>query len=102
MAFSLSNVLSGLVKDVNWLSEAEKGVTIAESLGPLLLKTATDGYNAAKGSGSLLSVLTDIERDIPAFEQAFRANNTEVALSAPAPAPAPNADESSATEENPV
>lgn len=87
MAFSLSNILGGFFRNVNWVQEAEKGVTVAESLAPLLVKTAMDGYNAAKGNGSLLTVFRDIENDAPALEAAFKANNTEVTAPAPAADP---------------
>lgn len=75
---SLSSIITEALGNVNWLQEAEKGVTITESLAPLLIKTATDAYNAAKGNGSLLTVIQDIESDLPAAEAAFTANNTQV------------------------
>lgn len=76
---SISSVLVDAVKAVDWIAEAAKGTTDAESIGPLLLKAAVDGFKAAEGKGSLLDVVRDIEALIPTALDAFKANNADQA-----------------------
>lgn len=79
----ISNVISDALGAVNWMEKAQNSTTNNESLTALLIKTAIDGYKAATEGGSLLAVVTDIENDIAAYENARSAN-----IAAPADAPA--------------
>ena len=83
MAFSLSS-LSGLFKNFDFFGEATKAITITESIGPLLMKAAVDGYSAASAPNptSIIQVLADIEKMIPAANAAITANNVHVVESA--------------------
>ena len=60
MAFSFGNLFANF----DFFGEATKAVTIAESLGPLLMKAAADGYAAASAPNpkSIIQVLADIEK----------------------------------------
>lgn len=83
MAFSLKS-LTGLFSGFDFVGEATKAVTISESLGPLLMKAAADGYAAASAPNpkSIIQVLADIEAFIPAAHDALTANNVHVVTSA--------------------
>lgn len=78
----LDEVISDALKAVDWMSAARDGTNTAESLAPLLIKVALDGYAAATGGGSIMQVVHDVEALLPAAESAFKANNAETA---PAP-----------------
>lgn len=84
----ISTIVEDALKGVNWLEQAQSGTTDSESIGPLLIKTALDGFRLATGGGSIMQLISDIEADIPAALAAFRANNTE---QAPVPVAAPPA-----------
>lgn len=82
MAFSLKS-LTSLFAGFDFVGEATKAITISESLGPLLMKAAADGYAAASAPNpkSIIAVLSDIEAFIPAAHDALTANNVHVVAS---------------------
>ena len=79
MAFSFGNLFANF----DFFGEATKAVTIAESLGPLLMKAAADGYAAASAPNhkSIIQVLADIEKLVPAAHDALTANNVHIVQS---------------------
>lgn len=77
---SLSTIIADALSGVDWLGQAASGTNHTDSLIPLLIKTAIDGFKAAEGGGSLLTVITDIEADIPALIDAFTANNKQAVV----------------------
>lgn len=83
MAFSLKS-LTSIFTNFDFFGEATKAVTIAESLGPLLMKAAADGYAAASAPNpkSIIQVLADIEKLVPAAHDALTANNVHVVQAA--------------------
>jgi hypothetical protein len=79
---ALADLLSIAVKG-DWLSKVEEGVTIAESIGPALLKVGMDGMAVSSGDpAAILKFVQDIEALIPQIDAAIKANNTEVAPAA--------------------
>ena len=82
MAFSLKS-LTSIFTNFDFFGEATKAVTIAESLGPLMMKAAADGYAAASAPNpkSIIQVLADIEKLVPAAHDALTANNVHIVQS---------------------
>jgi hypothetical protein len=73
-----------IIEGINWLGAVEKGGTNADSLLPLLIKTALDGAKVGAGNpGAIMALLADIEADLPSILGLFTANNAEAT---PAPA----------------
>jgi len=86
---SVSSIIGEVLNKTNWLDEATKATDSTSSLLPLLVKTAIDGYNAAKGGGSLLTVIADLEKDVAAYEAARSSNHAPAPTSPVAPSVEP-------------
>lgn len=81
---SISSIVTSALSGIDWFAEAEKATTDSDSLLPLLVKTAIDGYNAARGNGSILTVIGDVENDINTYTQKFNANQPQPNTAPPA------------------